>query len=74
MRHPASEAGALSTELQGPGDRRIESQGQSAMIPDPITMDPDQKISEALEVMRKYNINGIPITQNKKLVGILTTL
>ncbi len=44
----------------------------SAMIPDPITMDPDQKISEALEVMRKYNIKGIPITQNKKLVGILT--
>ena len=44
----------------------------SAMIPDPITMDPDQKISEALDVMRKYNIKGIPITQNKKLVGILT--
>ena len=44
----------------------------SAMIPDPITMDPDQKISEALDVMRKYNITGIPITQKKKLVGILT--
>ena len=44
----------------------------SAMIPDPITMEPDQKISEALDVMRKYNIKGIPITQNKKLVGILT--
>jgi IMP dehydrogenase len=44
----------------------------SAMIPDPITMGPDQKISEALEVMQKYNIKGIPITKNKKLVGILT--
>ncbi|MBT5631950.1 MAG: IMP dehydrogenase, partial [Nitrospina sp.] len=44
----------------------------SAMIPDPITMGPDQRISEALDVMRKYNITGIPITQNKKLVGILT--
>jgi len=44
----------------------------SVMIPDPITMEPDQKISEALEIMKKYNITGIPITQKKKLVGILT--
>ena len=44
----------------------------SAMIPDPITMGPNQKISEALSVMRKYSITGIPITQKKKLVGILT--
>ncbi|MFQ5449450.1 MAG: IMP dehydrogenase [Nitrospinaceae bacterium] len=44
----------------------------SAMIPDPITMAPDQKIHQALEVMKKYNISGIPITNGKKLVGILT--
>jgi len=44
----------------------------SAMIPDPITMGPDQKIAEALEEMKKYNISGIPITNRKKLVGILT--
>ena len=44
----------------------------SVMIPDPITMEPDQKISEALEIMKKYSITGIPITQKKKLVGILT--
>ena len=44
----------------------------SVMIPDPITMEPDQKISEALEIMKKYNITGIPITHKKKLVGILT--
>ena len=44
----------------------------SVMIPDPITMQPDQKIHEALDVMEKYNISGIPITQGKKLVGILT--
>jgi IMP dehydrogenase len=44
----------------------------SVMIPDPITMEPDQKIHEALDVMGKYNISGIPITQGKKLVGILT--
>jgi len=44
----------------------------SAMIPDPITMHPDQKIREALEVMNKYSISGIPITLETKLVGILT--
>jgi len=44
----------------------------SVMIPDPITLEPDQKISEALQVMKKYNIKGFPITQKKKLVGILT--
>ncbi|GJL77225.1 MAG: inosine-5'-monophosphate dehydrogenase [Nitrospinaceae bacterium] len=44
----------------------------SVMIPDPITMQPDQKINEALDVMEKYNISGIPITNEKKLVGILT--
>jgi IMP dehydrogenase len=44
----------------------------SVMIPDPITLEPDQKISEALAVMKKYNIKGFPITQKKKLVGILT--
>ncbi len=42
------------------------------MIVDPITMSPDQKISEALELMRHYRISGVPITKNKKLVGILT--
>ncbi|MCH8314276.1 MAG: IMP dehydrogenase, partial [Nitrospinae bacterium] len=44
----------------------------SIMIPDPITMQPDQNIHQALEVMRKYSISGIPITNDKKLVGILT--
>jgi len=45
---------------------------ESGMIVDPITMDPDQKIFEALAVMKKYRISGVPITKNKKLVGILT--
>lgn len=42
------------------------------MIVDPITMDPDQKIYEALEVMKKYRISGVPVTKNGKLVGIMT--
>jgi IMP dehydrogenase len=45
---------------------------ESGMIVNPITMSPDQKIHEAMEVMRRYRISGLPITSNGKLVGILT--
>jgi IMP dehydrogenase len=45
---------------------------ESGMIVDPVTMSPDDKVSDALEMMRKYKISGVPITKNKKLVGILT--
>ena len=45
---------------------------ESGMIVDPITMAPDQKISDALAVMNQYRISGVPITQNGKLVGIMT--
>src|SRR5207245_5414755 len=46
---------------------------ESGMIVDPVTMSPDAKVSDALEVMRKYKISGVPITQNDgRLVGILT--
>jgi IMP dehydrogenase len=45
---------------------------ESGMIVDPITVDPDQKIYEALEIMRKYRISGVPVTRRGKLMGILT--
>ncbi len=45
---------------------------ESGMIVDPITMNPDQKIYEALEIMRKYRISGVPVTRKGKLMGILT--
>ena len=45
---------------------------ESGMIVDPVTMSPDDKVYDALEVMRKYKISGVPIAKNKKLVGILT--
>ena len=45
---------------------------ESGMIVDPVTMSADDKVADALEVMRKYKISGVPITKNKKLVGILT--
>ena len=45
---------------------------ESGMIVDPITMHPDQTISKALEVMRRYRISGVPVIKEGKLVGILT--
>jgi IMP dehydrogenase len=49
---------------------------ESGMIVDPITMDPDRTVNEALELMAKYRISGVPITEGGKkegkLVGILT--
>src|SRR3974390_673014 len=46
---------------------------ESGMIVDPVTMSPDAKVSDALDVMRKYKISGVPITQKDgKLGGILT--
>ncbi len=45
---------------------------ESGMIVDPITLPPDKTIGDALLVMAKFSISGIPITQGGKLVGILT--
>lgn len=45
---------------------------ESGMIQDPITLSPDHYVSEALQIMSKYSISGVPITTQGKLVGILT--
>jgi IMP dehydrogenase len=45
---------------------------ESGMITNPITLSPDQLVSEAKEVMRKFRISGLPITRDGILVGILT--
>jgi IMP dehydrogenase len=45
---------------------------ESGMIVDPITMQPEQPIYEALEVMERYRISGVPVTRERKAVGILT--
>src|SRR5689334_13859623 len=45
---------------------------ESGMIVDPVTVDPEQKISDALDVMKRYRISGVPVTKGGKLVGILT--
>ncbi len=61
----------LSIEAQA-GEVDKVKRSESGMIVDPITMSPDAKISDALEVMRRYRISGVPIVKSKKLVGILT--
>lgn len=45
---------------------------ESGMIVDPVTIEPEKKISDALDVMKRYRISGVPVTRNGKLVGILT--
>ena len=45
---------------------------ESGMIVDPITMNPDQRIGEAVSVMEEHHISGVPITKQEKIVGILT--
>ncbi|HWX56687.1 MAG TPA: IMP dehydrogenase [Verrucomicrobiae bacterium] len=45
---------------------------ESGMIMDPITLSPEHKIADALDLMRRYKISGVPVTKHKKLVGILT--
>lgn len=61
----------LSIEAQAMEVDKVKK-SESGMIREPITMDPDQKIYEAQEIMRKYRISGVPVTKNGKLVGILT--
>lgn len=45
---------------------------ESGMIIDPITISPHQTIREALELMSRYRISGIPVTRGPKLAGIVT--
>ncbi|HEX5483625.1 MAG TPA: IMP dehydrogenase, partial [Terriglobia bacterium] len=45
---------------------------ESGMIVDPVTIGPKNRIADALEIMKKYKISGVPVTTNGKLVGILT--
>ena len=58
-------------------DRQAEEvdrvkRSESGMIVDPITVSPDHKITDALELMDRYRISGVPVTREHKLEGILT--
>jgi IMP dehydrogenase len=45
---------------------------ESGMIVDPITVEPETKVKDALKLMSKYRISGVPVVKEKKLTGILT--
>src|SRR5439155_10248515 len=65
----------LSIQEQASEVDRVK-RSESGMIVNPITLSPDHRIYEALELMKKYRISGVPITEGGlkegRLVGILT--
>jgi IMP dehydrogenase len=61
----------LTIEQQA-GEIDKVKRSESGMIVDPVTIEPEFPIAAALDVMRRYKISGVPVTKNKKLVGILT--
>ncbi len=74
----AREGGIGIMHRNMPIERQVEEvdrvkRSESGMIVDPVTIQPEQKIHEALEVMKRYRISGVPVTtKDGKLVGILT--
>ncbi len=62
----------LSAETQAHEVDKVK-RSESGMIVDPVTMTPDRRIEEALEVMSRYRISGVPVVdERRRLVGILT--
>ena len=61
----------MSIERQAEEVDRVK-RSESGMIVDPITIAPWNKIREALDLMERYRISGVPVTEDGKLVGILT--
>lgn len=61
----------MTIERQAEEVDRVK-RSESGMIVDPVTIEPERKIHEALDVMARYRISGIPVTKNGRLVGILT--
>src|SRR6202453_2633926 len=61
----------LSIEAQA-GEIDKVKRSESGMIVDPVTIAPEETIAAALEMMRRYKISGVPVTKDRKLVGILT--
>ncbi len=61
----------MTIERQAEEVDRVK-RSESGMIVDPVTISPDKLISDALELMQRFRISGVPVTSNGKLVGILT--
>lgn len=61
----------LSIEDQATHVDRVK-RSEHGVITDPFFLSPEHKVTDALQLMRKYRISGVPITSGAKLVGILT--
>jgi IMP dehydrogenase len=61
----------MSIERQALEVEKVKK-SESGMIVDPITIEPDRKIYEVLEIMEKYRISGVPVVKQGNLVGIIT--
>jgi IMP dehydrogenase len=61
----------LTIEAQAQEVGRVKK-FESGMVADPLTVHPEQPISEALGLMRRFRISGLPVTRDGHLVGILT--
>jgi IMP dehydrogenase len=58
-------------------DRQAEEidrvkRSESGMIVDPVTISPELSVRQALDIMTKYRVSGLPVTRGSRLVGILT--
>jgi len=61
----------LSVDQQALEVKKVKK-SESGMVVNPITVHPDQKIHEAITVMKQFQISGFPVAKDGKLVGILT--
>ena len=61
----------MSIERQALQVNKVKK-SESGMILDPVTVEPDQKISDVLELMSRYRISGVPVVKEGQLVGIIT--
>ena len=61
----------MPIDRQGEEVDRVK-RSESGMIVDPVTISPDITLRQALEIMNKYHISGLPVTRGSRLTGILT--
>jgi len=62
----------LSIERQA-AEVEMVKKYESGMITDPITVSPEQRIGDALAIMQRHHISGLPVVAEGRLVGILTS-
>ena len=62
---------SMSIDRQAEEVDRVK-RSESGMIVDPVTISPDLSVRDAMEIMTKYRVSGLPVTQGARLVGILT--